>query len=178
MKIVIKTFLLVACLMFLGVTHGKTRSCDAVLRIDLNAKGAFETTSTNLEAYSAKGSCATANCARRRARSNARECGGITWQERWQTVPPDGQPQIWSQCSESGNSVYDFGMNNIKCRIYDKMCYLKGEQGRSMSSADSATIYLVTSGSTSSCGSLHLYDDNYILDECSNSERAKVCFND
>lgn len=174
---IVSISLLVAMFLSTNVEAAKkTRSCDAELRVDLNARGNFPVEGGYvMERFSASGRESTANSARREARKNARQCGGITWQERWDTIPPNS-PQIYSQC-ESGNRVSDFERGNIKCAIHDAVCTLKQYQGRSPSTKDYATIYLVTTGQTSSCGSVHRYSKNYGVTSCSSAERVKVCGN-
>jgi hypothetical protein len=161
----------------------KTRSCDAKFRVDLNARGPFPVMGNYvMERYSASGRSSTANAARRAARANVRQCGGITWQERWQTVPRPEQPgypfvdnsYIYPQC-KSGNRVSHFDLGNIKCAIHDAVCYMKYVQGRPPGK-EYATIWLSTSGQTGSCGSVHLYSSNYGV-TCSDTERLKVCGN-
>lgn len=170
----------VAMLMVFGVSGAvsaaKTRSCDAQLRVDLNPRGQFPVKGNYvIESYSASGRGATANAARRAARTNARQCAGVTWQERWQTVPPNN-PYIYPQCRPD-NRVNHFDLSNIKCAIHDAVCSLKLVQGRPEGFREEATVYLVTSGQSSSCASLHRYSASYGVTICSQTERTKVCGN-
>ena len=163
-----------AALLFSFNSYGaKQRSCDAELRLDLNPRGHFPTKRVTMEKFSASGRGATANSARRDARKRARQCAGVTWSERWHTVPPNPD-FIFPQCRPSAK-VKNFDMSNIKCAIYDSICDLKSSQGRNLNIRDTATVYLVTDGKTQACLSGHLYCDHYSVDRCSASEREKVC---
>jgi len=153
-----------------------TRHCDADIRLDLHSKHPFPVKNGHvLERYSASGRASGANAARRKARTNARQCAGVTWQERWHTIPPN-QSYIFPQC-RSNNRVNNFGMDNIKCRIHNAVCAIKNQQGRHQDDPAVATIYLATWGQTSACLSSHLYSDQYTVFECTLDNRIAVCGN-
>lgn len=171
-----KCVLALAAFFFLvQLASGKSRGCDGELILELQERTGYPWMSTVLEEYSARGSCATANCARRKARRNVRECADAVWANRWLTVPPN-TPKIWDQC-QSGNRVENFDMPNLKCRIFDKMCSMIKSQNRPEDEYNVAKIVLFTQGGTHDCYDYKRYSNSYRISDCSAEARGDVCFN-
>ena len=191
----IKLFLIVAALVLQAAYGGKkTRSCNAVMMVFMHSRDGYPWGDTAvLEAYSAYGKSLFANRARRKAKKNARECADKVWKERWRTAPeypgvdaPPNRPTKWCKCSASRreckkpNSVQNFDMPNIKCRIYDRVCEMKADQKRD-DKPETATIKLQTNGLPNQvkglpCLSEKVYSSNYVVPECSHKARGEVCF--
>ncbi|MEL6188557.1 MAG: hypothetical protein AAFU79_28375 [Myxococcota bacterium] len=162
----------VALLGFASPAEAKTRSCTGRVRVELKPRSVFPLIWVDIETFSAKGSAPTANGARRKARDKVRACAQTVWNQRWLNHPNGhGIP------NECGNfwSVYDFGMTNLKCEIYDAVCALKSAQGRGSGVPDYALIWTKTNGQTGSCTDGVLMYDGYLVPECSASARAAEC---
>ena len=162
----------VSSLLVPSAAHAVERSCDAQIRVELQAFGEFPSRSKFIEVFSAKGSGNGPNEARRRARNRAQACAREVWAERWHNFPNGhGVP---SECSPALR-VYNFDLTNIKCEIYIAMCSLATTQGRMWHWPTYAKIWTRITGATSACHKAELHSENYFVPECSLTERQKVC---
>ena len=165
-------FAMLAAMMMFHPAEAKVRNCDADVVVELKARAGHPAATRIIERYSASGSCASANCARRRAKTNALGCMVKVWEDRWDGAPgPHGIPP---QC-EFSHKVRNFGMRHVKCEIYDAICSMRDLQDRPNNVRDSAIIWTRVSGQTNSCTEAYKHSGDYGLSECSPTARENVC---
>ena len=156
-----------------GVNAEFKRSCDARMFIELKPDNGFSASRKTLERFEARATCSgratgrNKDKCRQKAVGIAFKCMQASWDERWNRKTP-------FECAVS-RGVLNYGMPNIKCDIYDRICAEANEQGRDTSQRIRASVRGQTTGANNSCVVTNHGFGDYEVQACNAAQRAEHC---